>query len=810
MSMSNSLPTRTELFPSRRKLAHLWQAPLFLIGLSALVVVSVEAAVRKTSDTSKWTGALSALRESLDRPDIEPQDLLARAEQLAEHADILPKQQSAEAHLIYGDVLLRAADNSPADRANKLRTGALEQLDQADSLGVAPEHISRLWYLLGKAHYYLGSDTNKVTDYLNRSLPNGSRKPAEGYGMLAKIYLNATPPKLEEAQDALHNLIKSTNEEHELVKGRILLGQVLIAQKQYSEALQELDRVGNKAKGKDLTKLEYQAAQASEEEGLWNKAASHWNNLREHPEIVPGGKARILYNLGRCYQNSTPRNEEEAIKAWMEILDEEGEIGQAAALRLAESHLLSANRDLTSAWKGFQSALRNVHAPDEYNNTLIKLEDARKLLELGVRKALDDSDYKSAQRMVSVYRKISRPGMSDVQSGEISEAWADSIFEIAKTKEKVEADKLIQQARNLYEQAAQSYRQATVDQEPVRQALYLWKAANSFRMADKKFEASAVLQEYVKLNLQPGMQAKGLYALAEVELELGHEEDAEKAFFEVMSYSDTPYNVRARYQIALRRIQQNRITEAITFLSETISFGHPTRDAEALEQVIYKLAGLHYQRKEYSLASVRYKEAIQLYPGNSYILLARDQLGDCYRKMADKITEQLKNPSLDNIQKQYLKESRLEKWKLAKETYEKLESELDHKRIQTPLTNPESRFYRKASIVSADIQFDMANYPEALRRYQSVRKHFPTQMEALISCQRILLCYQHMTDPAQKEVALEALKQCVKAVKPVLNDIPADQFQGASSKAQWVQWLNQIETALFANEDAQGKKVSGT
>jgi hypothetical protein len=72
-------------------------------------------------------------------------------------------------------------------------------------------------------------------------------------------------------------------------------------------------------------------------------------------------------------------------------------------------------------------------------------------------------------------------------------------------------------------------------------------------------------------------------------------------------------------------------------------------------------------------------------------------------------------------------------------------------------------------------------------------------MEELIACQRILLCYQNITDAGQKQIAQETLDRAVKSIQPRFAEIPQDQFQDAGAREKWADWLRDVDNWLRAN-----------
>lgn len=137
------------------------------------------------------------------------------------------------------------------------------------------------------------------------------------------------------------------------------------------------------------------------------------------------------------------------------------------------------------------------------------------------------------------------------------------------------------------------------------------------------------------------------------------------------------------------------------------------------------LADIHFKQGDYAKAAVRVKEVIRHYPNCPQQLLLRDQLGDCYRKLADQHLRDAKADHASPKQAYYLSMQR-DRLAEALEVYQKLEFDLDVRAHAGPLTTSEEALQRKALFVAADCLFDLGNsYGEVLRRYEELARRVP-------------------------------------------------------------------------------------
>lgn len=797
--IQSQTPAKLTALPRKRaRFSQLWQFPTLAAGVLTLVLVAAGGVWQHDQAYAELQNELTLLRERLLHTDGDAQEVLPLAETLVDRSRRYT-DLAGSAHLLLGMALLRAAGSAPAEDIRDLRSLARAQLEQAETRGVPAEQRPQLWYQLGKLLYQSGGEQKQVICYLSRSLPEGAENPAEGYSMLVQTYLKLPNPDIDAALRCTEEQIKLTGDEETLTRVRLLQGELLVRKQMYEPALQALERIGTQASASIRKRALYLRALCAEEQKQWAKAAPLWQELLLCAEDVPGGKRRILYTLGNCYWNVYPRREAEARQAWQQAKQEGGAEGQAAAILLAEIALHATPPSYDLAFADLQHALQQVKTPRDYQNRLLDLPELLQILRQALTAAIEQKAFAPAEQLAQLCLRVEEAGAATEQLAQICRTWADYLDKQAELVTREEAVPLLAAAKVRWQQAAQNYQQAVQLRPRDQQMSLLWSCIQAYRHAGENARVAALLQQYVLLPLTPRQRAEGWYLLAETQLELGQRAEAHKNFFKCLEYPDSTWAYRARYQLAVEKIREERYDQARQILEQNLSVTSLELDRPSHEKSLYKLAILLYQRGEYAQAYLYLKEATRQYPDHPDVFFVRDLLGDTYRKLAKQESDQL--VQAEQIPSQALvhaRRQRLQWLEQAHETYQKLEDSLRDKKYRAKLTAKEQKLLGKTTFVVADIQYDMNNFTESLRQYQQLTEEYKGRVEELIACQRIWRCLIVMSEPAQQGLALTALRQVLPSAQNNLARIPEEQFQHSSnwSRQDWQRWLSEVNLQL--------------
>src|SRR5262249_34707470 len=143
-----------------------------------------------------------------------------------------------------------------------------------------------------------------------------------------------------------------------------------------------------------------------EQEGLWPKALTIWQNLLVDAAQVPGGRGRVLYAIGACHMQLEPPDPARAEEVWQEALKLGGAEGQAAGLRLGARWLLGSPPDTGRGLKALEQALAPLKSPADYRNPYFELPEVRGMLDSVLDLLADLQDYDRMRVAAELYRKV--------------------------------------------------------------------------------------------------------------------------------------------------------------------------------------------------------------------------------------------------------------------------------------------------------------------------------------------------------------------------------------------------------------------
>lgn len=776
----------------------LWQVPTFLLGLLVLGVVGTNAVFRTPAAVSDRDSELAQLRQALLRKGADVAGLLPRAEEVLSRPH-LPPRRAAEVHHLLGAALLKRAGELSGERGRTERQKAIQHLERADAIGVAASDRPRLWFLLGKALYQNQADPQRIIQYLTRAAAAGLEHAGEANDLLVQVYLNLPTPDIDAALEVNQKVLASSRSEEVLTPARLLRGQLLVRKGNYADALKVLERIPATAPREVRLQANLLLVRCCEEEQLWNRAIPLWTALLETPAVVPGGKAHIWYHLGICQRHAEPPRLADAIKSWEQAWQEGGEEGQAARLRLAELRLHESPGQLEQAVRDLSQALEKVQKPEDFQNSIVEVGRVRQMVSDGLRLARESLAFDHGQALAELSRKLHPAAVAEEHLAENAAAWARHLEDQGRRAKGQEAEQLKKQAREQWSRAGRAAGQAAQFAPSDQQADCLWRSVEYYRRAEDHNAVITVLQRFVQLPLPAPRLAEGWFALAEARWALGRKEEARQAYYKCLEYPSTSFAYRARYQLAEERIAAQQFDEAELILEQNVNSANGLDlDRAAHEKSLYRLALLLFNRQNYTKAAVLLKEATRQYPDNAEALWVRDHLGEAYRKLAEQADLKLKDskdPPTTMARSQYLQD--LQDWLTqAADVYQKLADELEQRQATQKLSEREEALLRRAQFMVADLQFDLSNFPEALRRYRKLAELYHARLEGLIATQRIWKCGGVMVEPEQNRAVLEAVQVAVKSAQENLPRIPDSQFQNGPSRQEWERWLREVHQFL--------------
>ena len=246
-------------------------------------------------------------------------------------------------------------------------------------------------------------------------------------------------------------------------------------------------------------------------------------------------------------------------------------------------------------------------------------------------------------------------------------------------------------------------------------------------------------------------------------------------------------------------------------LNEILAGDQTIIDRPAHEKAIFKMASLLMQLKAYDEAKVYLNDAVLRYPENPEVPLTRVQLGECYRKLAEKemakvveLDKQI-TTSKDQEQRVQMEETRRHHRQTclgwlndALKTYQGLADDLNKKK---PLDENEEKLLRRAKFRIGECRFDAGNIEAAMQIFQEIQLRHRRTPEGLSA--GVYICNMVEVIPPSK-LADQARELARESIRSLLDDLTVmpkdDEFFKAerTAREEWLRWADTMRTKLFA------------
>jgi tetratricopeptide (TPR) repeat protein len=374
--------------------------------------------------------------------------------------------------------------------------------------------------------------------------------------------------------------------------------------------------------------------------------------------------------------------------------------------------------------------------------------------------------------------------------------------------------------RSHYLDAGQSLLQAAKTRPAKEGADLFWRSARCFLEALDVDRAADVLVQLDGIDHDDPRLPEGWFLLAETLRGTGllaNNVDAksrfalaEQAYNRCMQYATSPFAARARYQLAQDAAEKRDWKRAEEILQPNLLGVDQDRDAH--EKSLYQMAWIKLQQSDFDRALFFLEQATGRYANNPRALLARSQIAECHRRLADQAYDkeqafwkEKSNIALSEEDKLQLDEmifqqrdTRRNRLREAGKVYQALIDDLRDRQRERELTDFESALSRRASLGLAECHHDQGLYIEALRLYQALVQKHRARIETLIACERIVQLrdldakVELLTPDGRREVgaaartALTLVQGDLATMRP---DAPDFQGPGVWSWQRWQQWV---------------------
>jgi tetratricopeptide (TPR) repeat protein len=823
----------------RLRLSQLWQVPAFVVGLLAVVGVGVAIPLRHPPSVLQRERDIVTVRKALDRKGASAESVLPLAEKILAEAVGQP-ERAGEAHFLLGSVYQRLAEQRPPVPVGTARKNALTHLEQAEALGVAPADEDKLRCRLARAWFDEGLHTRRVIAYLKSSIVHGADDPARAYAMLGRAYMRLPAPDLDAALEAtLKVLALPTDDDEILVPARLLCGEIYLQQKKPLEALKLLETIGSRAPDALLSRARYLRGRCSQDLGMWDKAIPLWQEVLRTGQEREVGRGVILYYLGLCHHNLEQPDDRAAVKFWEEALKLGGEAGQAAALCLAEIRLGAGEgganlRDVAEALEAYRQALNGVSGPDGYRNALVDRDRVCRQIAWGCATLRDGREFERSLELAELYKKVAAPGEAENLEGEAAEAWARDLEGQPAPADKKAVTSRDEMIRSQLHRAGSAFRAAAAQRTDG--ISLLWRSSACFLHGQHFAEAAAVLEQLTTHKLDDDKAGEAWFSLAEVRMVLSQQAKSDssqhwqkralEAYLKAIEYPG-PFASRARYQLALAELRAKPLNDddAVKHLQQAQTLLEQNLDAtlagaapDAQEKSLFELANLLMQRNKLDEARVQLIKAIERYPANPAIVQAREQLAECFRRLADEESDYLVKTEAKGdaqIRHRRNREAYLED---AVKQYQSLADELSDPARSGHLTPDEQGLVLRSRFAVAACRLAQENMTrEALRLYKILAMDYANRLDGLLACEKVWTCVWRLAEQEKdrnelRKAWMEEGRAGLRKAWDILYKLPESAFKDSAdgrTREQWDKWIRE-RAQYFAKPAEQQAPTGGT
>jgi tetratricopeptide (TPR) repeat protein len=620
--------------PSQR----FWQVPLFAIGLVAFLgTYQGWLPVGPRDASSTFRRDLSALVQltSKQNPDlIELKEHLVR---VAQEANAFPDQSAAtDFALGSGYVRLAELTADPTESMNSW-TLAKQHFEAVAADRLEPSDGPRLAYRFGKARAALLPANAPVADIdLNRRLllscPIGEDS-GEGQRLAAELSLRLVPPDLQQAKTSLTTYIAETGlatPPASIARAKLRLSEIHRQLGDIDGAKKWLSQIPPEAPPDVLPTAKAQLARIRMDEGDFLGARREWEVVLALPALPAGLKASATYYFGMCLLSSKPPDTPGAARRFEEIYKSEALEGPAAAVRLAELRLRSAD----SAQRKESAALlaiavKGIGSSGDYpRNALLPLHEVQAIFESALQTLTTDGAFEAAVNLADSYKSVAAAGREREKRAEVLASWGSAL-------QKAGGDPAAKFAAAADDYAALA-KIRTVDTD---KADLFRKAAVLYRQAGNPSAAIGIIEQILKLpKLTDETKGPIWLEMAEAYLSLNDSEKALKAFRDIIA-GGGPSATTARYRVARHMIDSKipgKVAFGIALMDQVASAETVTpAEQEMHERALADVGHALIQKGQFAEAEARLDKQIKLYPNGAEAGLGKLLLGVCLLQRAD-------------------------------------------------------------------------------------------------------------------------------------------------------------------------------
>ncbi len=226
---------------------------------------------------------------------------------------------------------------------------------------------------------------------------------------------------------------------------------------------------------------------------------------------------------------------------------------------------------------------------------------------------------------------------------------------------------------------------------------------------------------------------------------------------------------------------------AETVLKHALESPVLTPEAQEFREALLELAQLYYRTSKYEEAIARLEELTERYPRDERMPQLMFLMADSYRKSAALISSQLASTKNADALQQAVNMAEAMKAKKdrlaqARQLYDKA---IEQYRSASPASDVDKLYCRLSHFYRADCEFDLGNYPDAIKLYDAAAFRYADDPSALAA-------YVQIVNANCALGKMDEAKTANERAKTLLRRMPADAFKNGNvvmPREYWEKWL---------------------
>jgi hypothetical protein len=760
----------------------LWQAPLFVMGVSALVYVLCCRPLFDNNPRRLIERDLANARAALVQADGDATYAHKLGERAVAASENFPEYRG-QALFLVGYASLHLADKATGQEASDLYREALLSLEQARKAGTHEEDRLRLSFALGKAGLHVGANLPRALEDLEAALDCPEHR-VEAYRLVHQGCLQLQPPNYERAIKA-NEKFRALADDYQITpeeanEARLLAGELFLKMNKPVDALKALQHIPKVASKEILRKARLYQAKAhfmQKDSEQWKLAAEAYAEALADSDLPPADAASALFAQGWCYKRLT--QPDDAIKAWTRCLKlAQGPERLAAALALADAHLADTGSGYDRSADNLALAAEAAPPVKKWDNPLVTADEYASEFKrcLGALRTAGRHDL--LLKLADASAKVFTPREVLLLKAEASAALA------AGHKAAPAVPGSLVKARELFNAAGAAREKAAalpgLKEEEKGEQIYL--AAVDYHNAENVNAWAGALLALIELkDASHKRLGEAWFLLAGYYRDTKELEKAGSAYRKCLEYN-TPFAYRARYQLAMMALATGKVDPAETILVQNRQMltSYET-DPIARAETLFALSSLVYRRRDYNRARQYLEEVVGKFRADPRfrdtpeMTQARFQLADTYRQIA---MQHSLNLHTDTGLTPNIKATFAEQYKIWQEQAAKEFTSLDlylRTRAGEKHLSPEQR--AQVPFIAARCVFNLGRYKEALVVYERLIQQYGDTVEGLDAMGGAVACHAALKEP-------EKVKQRLLQIKMALPHVPKE------ARDVWQKWLD--------------------